>query len=435
MALFVGNEHLRYTEWTQSFGENISMRITVFILLFSCTLIAQAGDWPQGLGPLRSGIAVAEPAIEVWPNSGPKEKWTYDLGMGYAGPVVTGDTVIIFHRINNTERLDALNRDTGKVVWSHDFKAFYSGGYNSDQGPRSTPVISGGNVYVYGAAGDLHCVQLDTGKVVWSRAINDDYQAPDGYFGAGSSPIILGDKLIVNVGADEAGIVAVDTKTGETLWKATDEKASYSSPSTIKINNKVKALFITRFKALALEPDSGRILFETPFGKQGPTVNGATPLAFGDKVFLSASYGIGAELLQVSSDGKSVTRKWKGDDILSSQYSTCLLHNNHLFGTHGREDTGVAASLRCVSAETGKVVWEKPAFGVAHCILVHDKILAMNTEGELVLLKADIKGYQELTRTTVSGGTTRSFPALSDGQLFFRNNTGRTGTLTALDLQ
>ena len=87
MALFVGNEHLRYTEWTQSFGENISMRITVFILLFSCTLIAQAGDWPQGLGPLRSGIAVAEPAIEVWPNSGPKEKWTYDLGMGYAGPV------------------------------------------------------------------------------------------------------------------------------------------------------------------------------------------------------------------------------------------------------------------------------------------------------------------------------------------------------------
>ncbi len=410
------------------------MRITVFALLFSYALVAQAGDWPQGLGPLRSGVAVDESGVKAWPDSGPGKKWDHELGMGYAGPVIAGETVVIFHRINNAERLEALHRQTGKVIWAHDFKAFYSGGYNSDQGPRSTPVISDGNVYVYGAAGDLHCVKLETGKVIWSRAINDDYQAPDGYFGAGSSPIILGDKLLVNVGADDAGIVAVDTKTGKTLWKATDEKASYSSPSTIKINNNVKALFITRMKALILEPESGAILFETPFGKQGPTVNGATPLAFGDKIFLSASYGIGAELLQVSGDGKRVTRKWEGDDILSSQYSTCLFHQNHLFGTHGREDIGQAA-LRCVSADNGKVVWEKSGFGVAHCILIKDNILALNTEGELVLLKAESKSYQELSRSTVASGTTRSFPAFSNGQLFFRSNTGRTGTLTALDLK
>ncbi len=410
------------------------MRVIVFALLFSCTLIARAGDWPQGLGPYRTGVALEEVAVKAWPSSGPEKQWSHELGMGYAGPVVSGDHVVIFHRIENAERLEALHRDTGKVVWSHDFKAFYKGGYNADQGPRSTPVIAGGNVYVYGAAGDLHAVKLETGKVLWSRALNDDYQAPDGYFGAGSSPIVLGERLLVNVGADNAGIVAVDTKTGKTLWKATDEKASYSSPSTIKLNNKIQALFITRMKALAIDPASGEVFFEIPFGKQGPTVNGATPLAFGNKVFLSASYGIGAELLQISNDGKNITRQWEGDDILSSQYSTCLLHNNHLFGTHGREDIGVAA-LRCVAADTGKVVWEESGFGVAHCILIQNNILALNTEGELFLVKADSKSYQEIARTTVARGTTRSFPAFSNGQLFFRSNNGRTGTLTALNLK
>lgn len=409
------------------------MRVIVFTLFFSCTLITSAGDWPQGLGPLRNGVAIDEEAIQAWSDAGPIKQWTHEVGMGYAGPVVSGDLVVIFHRIDSAERLEALNRNTGKVVWSHDFKAFYRGGYNSDQGPRSTPVIHGDKIYAYGAAGDLHCVELANGKVVWSRALNDDYQAPDGYFGAGSSPIIFGNKLLVNVGADGAGIVAVDTETGKTIWKATDEKASYSSPSRIKINNQEKAVFITRMKALAVEPETGKVFFETPFGKQGPTVNGATPLAFDGKLFLSASYGIGAELLKVSSDGKSLTRKWSGDDILSSQYSTCLLHNNHLFGTHGREDIGVA-TLRCVSVANGKVVWEKADFGVAHCILIGQNILAMNTDGELVLLKASSESYQPLARASVVQGTTRSFPAFSDGQFFFRSNNGRTGALTALDL-
>ena len=171
--------------------------------------------WPQGLGPYHAGVALEEVAVKAWPSSGPEKQWSHELGMGY-GPVVSGDHVVIFHRIENAERLEACI-DTGKVVWSHDFKAFYKGGYNADQGPRSTPVIAGGNVYVYGAAGDLHAVKLETGKVLWSRALNDDYQAPDGYFGAGSSPIVLGERLLVNVGADNAGIVAVDTKTGKTL--------------------------------------------------------------------------------------------------------------------------------------------------------------------------------------------------------------------------
>ncbi len=431
---FVGKVNLRYTGVIRPQGELDNMRILIMTLLLSYTLTAQAGDWPQGLGPHRTGIAVDEPALQPWGDAGPAKQWSHPVGMGYAGPVVSGDHVVIFHRMGNAERLEALHRVTGKVVWSHDFKAFYSGGYNSDQGPRSTPVIAAGQVYAYGAAGDLHCVTLATGKVVWSRAINDDYQAPDGYFGAGSSPLVLGSKLIVNVGADDAGIVAVDVKTGKTIWKATNEKASYSSPTTITINNQTKALLITRMKALALDPDSGEILFETPFGKQGPTVNGATPLAFDNKIFLSASYGIGAELLQVSSDGKKVTRKWSGDDILSSQYSTSLLHNKALFGTHGREDLGVAA-LRCVSAETGKVLWEETGFGVAHCILVRDRILALNTAGELVLLQADSSSYKPMARATVGQGVTRSFPAFSNGQFFFRSNNGRTGTLTALKLK
>ena len=70
------------------------MRVIVFAFLFSCTLVAGAGDWPQGLGPHRTGVALEEVTVKAWPNSGPEKQWSHELGMGYAGPVVSGDHVV-----------------------------------------------------------------------------------------------------------------------------------------------------------------------------------------------------------------------------------------------------------------------------------------------------------------------------------------------------
>ncbi len=253
----------------------------------------------------------------------------------------------------------------GNRCWQADFAATYSPGINPDNGPRCVPLIHRDRVFVYGAAGTLHCVMLADGKKVWSRDPYADYEGQEGYFGAGSTPIVIGDKLLVNVGGREAGIVAFDLATGKTVWKATSEGASYSSPTTATINGKEHAIFVTRLNCLAIDPASGQVTFKFPFGKSGPTVNGATPITFADRLFVSSSYNMGARL---STLGKPSVALWENDESMSSQYSTCVYRDGFLYGFHGREDYR-DGELRCIEATTGKVKWTVPRSGTGHVIL------------------------------------------------------------------
>lgn len=390
---------------------------------------ARAGDWPQILGPNRDGHATAERLPDKFPSAGLKPEWTYTLGAGYAGPAVVGKQVIVFHRIGDEEIVEAIDLTTGKRIWRTAFLATYRGGIDADKGPRCVPVVKDGRVYVFGAAGDLHCVALDKGTELWSRSLFADYGGDEGYFGAGSTPLVIGDRVIANVGGDKAGLVAVDAKTGKTAWQVTDEQPSYSSPTTVTINGKEQGLFVTRLNALLVDPTTGKTSPLLPFGKRGPTVNAATPLVFNDQVFLTASYNIDAVLATLASPA---TVRWQDGDTLSSQYSTPIYHNGYLYGSHGREDSPTAAAFRCVDAKTGKVAWDKPDFGVAHAILAGDKLLIQKVDGELLLVAAVPDRYQELSRATIARDPMRALPALSQGRLLTRTSENNQGKLLCI---
>jgi len=382
--------------------------------------VANAGDWPQILGPNRDGRALNEELPNSWPKDGPKTLWSYEVGSGFAGPAVVGNRVILFHRVGDSERVEALSANHGESLWQTDFKATYRGTINPDDGPRCVPVIHDDAVYVFGAAGDVHCVALADGKKRWSRATFEEFNAPEGYFGAGSSPVVVGDALLVNVGGrDGAGVVAFSTKTGETLWKVSDEQASYSSPAVATFDGKTRVVFVARLNVLVLDPADGEILARTPFGQRGPTVNAATPLVIDEDLFLTASYGIGAKLMKVTADGLKPI--WESDSAMSSQYNTPVYDDGYLYGIHGREDIGRAA-LRCVDAQTGKVQWSADEFGVAHLILADDKLLLARIDGELVLAEASPKALNVLARHQAFDGTLRALPALARGKLYARDD-------------
>jgi outer membrane protein assembly factor BamB len=402
----------------------------IFGLIISfVTSSAAAGDWPQILGPNRDGHAEGEKLLETWPAMGPKLEWSYPLGSGYAGPAVVGKRVIVFHRKGEEELVEAVDLATGKGIWRTAFLATYRGGIDSDLGPRCVPVVKDGRVFVFGAAGDLHCVALDSARELWSRSLYADYAGDEGYFGAGSTPLVIGERVIVNVGGMKAGLVAVDAKTGKTAWQMTDEAASYSSPTVVTIDGKEFGLFVTRMNALIVDPATGATTKIVPFGKRGPTVNAATPLVFDNQVFLTASYNIDAVLATLKSPAEV---KWQDADTLSSQYATPVYHNGHLFGIHGREDSPTAGILRCVDAKTGKVAWEKPGFGIAHIILAGDKLLLAKTDGELILAAANTARYQELARAQVARDTMRALPALSQGRFIARTTKDGQGKLLCL---
>jgi outer membrane protein assembly factor BamB len=399
-------------------------------LVFLIHPIVAAADWPQVLGPDRNGRAQGERLLDAWPADGPIPVWKYELGSGFAGPVVAGSRVVIFHRVNNLERIEAIAADTGRSLWRQDFPASYRGTINPDSGPRATPLIHKDAVFAYGAAGDLHCVALADGQVRWSRNLLEDYEGDQGYFGAGSSPIVADGKLLVNVGGRrQAGLVALDLADGATVWNKTDERASYSSPTLASFGGETRAVFVTRLNTLGVNPTTGDVAFEFPFGERGPTVNGATPLVFNGHLFVTASYGIGARYARLTPDSAKVI--WSSDDALSSQYATPVHHDGHIYGTHGREDVGVA-ELRCIEAATGKVRWSSESFGVAHVLLVQDTLLLLSIDGKLTVARATPAQFKPLGQWRVTQESLRAIPALADGQFYFRDNRGDRGTLTSL---
>lgn len=392
---------------------------------------ATAGDWPQILGPSRNGEAQSEPAIPAWTAVGPKSLWSYSVGQGYAGPAVVGDRVIIFHRKGDVERVEALDATTGKSVWKTDFPATYGGGVNSDLGPRCVPLIHEDRVFVFGAAGDLHCVSLTDGTKRWTRETYREFDGKEGYFGAGSTPIVAAGKLIVNVGGKSAGLVAFDLDSGKTSWQATEEGASYSSPALTTIDGQQHAVFVTRYSTVSVDPETGRVRFQFPFGSRGPTVNAATPLLFENSLFVSSSYGVGAKFARITAN--NVKELWANDDVMSSQYTTCVYRDGFLYGTHGREDFSNGV-LRCFEAKSGAIQWTVSDFGIAHAILVGDQLLLLNVDGRLRLAEVNSQAYREVASAEVSTDTTRSLPALSNGKYFFRSNASNGGTLTCLQL-
>jgi outer membrane protein assembly factor BamB len=379
-----------------------------------------AGEWPQILGPNRNGIAVGEKLAERWPKGGPAVEWRCPVGRGFAGPAVSGGKAVIFDRQGDFEVVTARNATSGQELWSVKAPVRYESTISPDDGPRCVPLIHGDRVYVLGVAGRLRCLTLADGSQRWQRELLKDFDVPPSYFGVGSAPILIGDKLLVNVGGDQAGVVAFNIADGTTAWQATDEGASYSSPTVATIEGRPIAIFVTRLTVVGLEPASGKVRFRFPFGQRGPTVNAATPLVIDGRLFVSASYGVGAVWAKLSAN--SVEELWRSDDVMSSQYTTCVYHEGALFGIDGRQDIP-PAHLRAFDPHTKKVFWTEEDFGTGNLILAGDKLLIMKTDGELILAAADTSKYRELARAQVLNGTAQPLPALASGRLYVRDET------------
>jgi outer membrane protein assembly factor BamB len=395
------------------------MRLAVLLALTPA--LAAAADWPQFHGPGRDNQSPEIGLAWAWPAGGPPVAWSKDVGQGWAGPVVAGGKLILFHRVGAEEKVEALDPATGKAVWAFAYRAKYRDDFGMDEGPRATPTVSGDAVFTLGANGDLHAIELASGKARWHRTLLADYGADKGFFGVAGSPLVAAGKVIVNVGAKGAGVVAFDAATGKEVWKATDDAAGYSSPVLAQLDGKATAVVLTRDGLVGLDPATGAVRFTHPFKPRiRESVNAATPLVKDGEVFLTVSYGLGAALLRPK--GADVEEVWANDKSLSCQYNTPVRVGEYLYGAHGRAD-GAPAELRCVEWKTGTVKWGQPRFGPAALIAVDGGLLALTERGELVRFDASAAGYAERGRAAVLGSPTRAAPALADGRFFARDGT------------
>jgi outer membrane protein assembly factor BamB len=386
---------------------------------FSCFTALRADDWPQFLGPRRNGTSLEKGLLDAWPKAGPAVVWQREVGEGFSGPVIAGERLILFHRIDAEEIVECVNAVTGKPLWKHAYPTAYQDALGKGDGPRSTPVIAGDKVITLGAEGTLTCLSLQDGKKIWSLSLTKEYRTPLGYFGVGTSPVVEQNLVLINVGGPKAGIVAFDLASGKETWKATQDPPSYSSPIVGTVDGARLAVFFTRTGAVVLDPLTGTVRYQKRWrARYDASVNAATPLLIDNLAFFSTSYETGALLLKLRKDGAEEV--WTDEEVMANHYNTCVYHDGCLYGIHGRQEA--RPSLRCVELKTRKVMWEKEQFGAATMILAEGRLIALKENGDLRLIQASPQAYRELAQASVfDAGPCRAQIALANGRLYGRD--------------
>jgi outer membrane protein assembly factor BamB len=392
------------------------------VALSSLCLCAESpgGNWPQFLGPDRNGISNERGLLQSWSEKGPPLVWQKEVGEGFSGPVVSGDDLVIFHRVGDEDVVECLNSANGERRWKYAYPTDYRDFLGKGNGPRSTPIIAGDRVFVLGAQGKLLRLSRKTGEKVWERNLNEDYKVRQGYFGVGTSPILEEGLLLVNVGGKAgAGIVALDAASGKEVWKATNHEASYSSPVAATIDGTRHVLFLTREGLVSVNPEDGTVRFSKRWrARINESVNAATPIVADSHVFVSASYQTGAGLFKVRKDG--VDEVWSNDESLSNHYNTSVLNGGFLYGFDGRQEAG--PHLRCVEWLTGKVRWTRKDPGCGSMVLADGNLIVLTEDGDLMLIEAAPKEYREKAKASLLRGPCRAQPALANGKLYARDS-------------
>jgi len=274
-------------------------------------------------------------------------------------------------------------------------------------------------VYVVGAEGLVTCLEWNTGKKIWAVSLAKEYGADKGFFGFACSPLVAEGKVFLNAGGENgAGVVALDAVTGGLRWKATGHEAGYAAPVMLDGGEAGRVAFFTREGLVIARASSGLVEAEYPWrSRQSASVNAATPLVVGNRVFLTSSYGTGAVLLEVA--GSKLRKVWSGDESLSSHYASVVERDGYVFGFHGRQESG--AELRCIEWGTGKVRWEAPPMGSGTLLRAGDRLVVLTERGELLVAAASAERFQALARAQVLGTGVRAMPALAGGRLYARD--------------
>ena len=392
------------------------------VLLCLSKAAAQAGDWPQWRGPNRDGISKETGLLKEWPTDGPPLVWTATgAGNGYSSLAISGGKIFTMGIRSGREYVIALDVATGKEVW-----ATANGGvFSNDRGdgPRGTPTVDGAQLYALGGNGDLSCMDVKTGKVVWTMNILQKFGGENPRWGISESPLIIGEKVLINAGGPNASVIAFNKKDGSVIWKSQSDGAGYSSAMPVQIGNTTQIVFFTDQRALGVDLKDGKFLWSYPRASND-VANVATPVVRGNRVFVSSDYGTGAALVEIKADGSAQEVYFTKE--MRNHHSSSILIGDYLYGF----SSGILTAMKF---DTGAVVWKDRSVGKGSLVYADGNLYALSENGVVGLIEATPTGYVEKGRFRIKQENlpTWTHPVVAGGRLYLRDQ----GTIYAYDVR
>ncbi len=388
---------------------------------------ATSGDWPQWRGPKRDGLSTEKGLLSKWPAEGPKRLWQIsDLGEGYGSIALAGDRIYVQGRKGDSSVVFALNRKGGAPAWT----AVLGPRLDQDRGPgpRATPTVDGEFVYALSENGDLSCLRIKDGSAAWKLNILKDFGGTNPHWNLSESPLVDGDRVIVTPGGTDACIVALDKKTGKTVWtsKGLSDGAGYSSCIVADIQGVRTIMTLTARAGIGVRASDGKPMWreESPSNR---VANCTTPVVDGNRVFYTSAYSTGCAMLELTSSNNLVTAQKKYfSREMQNHHGGVVVVKGHVYGFSN-------AILTCMELATGNALWKDRSVGKGLITYADGKLYLLGENQTMGFAEASPSAYKELGRFRIEdkGLPSWAHPVVCDGKLYIRNQ----GLLSCYDIK
>lgn len=418
-------------------GDSSSEQVSIGSLFehFADETSTLTGSWTQFRGSRSDNVKHSEvPLIASFGGKKPPIVWSVELGEGHSGAAIyKGKAYLLdYDETKKADQLRCFSLVTGKELWRRGYKVLIRRNHGMS---RTVPAVTEKYILTMGPRGHVMCLERETGNFIWGMDIAKEFGSEIPLWYTGQCPLIVNDVAILATGGS-ALLVGVDCATGKILWKTPNPdgwKMAHSSvtPFTFKGRNMFVYCAIGGVVGVAADgTDVGKVLWKSD--RWNKSVVAPSPVCTPQgKVFLTAGYGAGSMILQLSENGGVFSAKefktYKPGDGLSSEQQTPIQTDGHLFGVMPKDAKTLRNQLVCVDAEDpSKIVWSSGSenrFGLGPYILVDDLIYLLNDDATLYIVRKSLKGFEELDHVQLFEGVDSWAPlAVADGYMLLRDS-------------
>ena len=385
-----------------------------------------AADWPQWRGPNRDAHSAETGLLKEWPKDGPKLVWhVTNLDAGYSTPSVVGPRLYLLSNVGiKDEFVRALSTEDGKTLWSVRIGRVGNPGQKPPYpAARSTPTVEGDVLYSLGSDGDLVCLETADGKERWRKNLRTDFGGVYGEWAYAESPLIEGDLLICTPGGEKNTLVALNKKTGETVWTCPvpgGDAAGYASALAADIAGVRQIVQFVARGVIGVDAKTGAFLWRFDATGKGPA-NMTTPVIHDNLIYTGGGRsGGGVVKVSKSADGKWVAEQVYHDMKFPQSAGGAIRVGEYLYGS-------MTGGLGCVEFKTGTVKWLDKSISPASLCFADGRIYLHGENGMMALIEATADAYKERGRFSPPGQPERgnskawAHPVVTGGRLYLRD--------------
>ena len=400
--------------------------------------------WPRFRGSDFDNISKSPvKLIEKFPAEGPKILWKVELGEGHSGAAIWKGLayVLDYDEEKRADMLRCFSVVEGKELWARGYEVNIKRNHGMS---RTIPTVTENFILTMGPNCHVMCLDRESGDFLWGLDVAKEYESEVPLWYTGQCPLIDNGVAIIATGG-KALLVAVDCATGEKLWETPNPKNWLMSHSSVipytfggrkmYVYSAVGGLF-----AIAADgDDAGQILWENTDWNH--SVVAPSPVCMPDgKIFITAGYGAGGMMLQLSANNGKYTitpiTKYKANEGLSCEQQTPVFWNGHLFGILPKDGGTLRTQLICVHpSDVKKVVWssgKETRFGLGPFFMADNKFFILNDDGTMTIVRPSTERYIQLDQAKIieDGHDAWAPFALADGYLILRDSK----TMVCVDL-